>query len=170
MRATHAKGLAFGLALLGLLGQATDVKAALQKWSVVYLDSNGAETTPNRAATAEAWASDQRGFTLGVGCASGGGNSITLSAPEGEKPDFAGPAIEPSFRISKPGTDLFLGPIGEMTFDGSRYVGKLPEPAVAPMRTKIKDGLVTFTEFGTRTIISLKTQRLEFAISEVTCE
>ena len=159
--------VALATALVWLPGHAI---AGLQKWSLVHVDANGAETTAAKSNAMEARASDQRGFTVAVACHPGGKHSIAVSAPDGMSSDFAGPIIEPSLRISKPGTDLFLGPIGQLKHDGRRYTGKLPEPAAASLLSKIKDGLFAVTEFGTRTTISLKTQSLEFTLQQLGCK
>ena len=144
--------------------------AELQRWSVLYLDANGNPTTYAGRKSAEAYATNQAGYVLSIGCAPGGGHSIAAQAPEGEKADFGGPEVEPSFRVSKPGTDLFLGPIGKMTFDGERYTGLLPDEAVAPLRERIKDGLVTWTEFTSRTTIAVRSQRADGALGELNCK
>ena len=168
--------LSAGIGLFALAGTifATAITgpahAELQRWSVLYLDANGNPTSYGSAKSAEAYATNQKGYVLSIGCAAGGGYSIAAEAPDGEKADFGGPEVEPSFRISKPGTDLFLGPIGKMTFDGKRYTGQLPDEAIAPLRERIKDGLVTWTEFTSRTTIAVRSQRADGAIGELNCK
>lgn len=159
--------LALATLSVWLPGQAT---AELQKWSLVKVDAIDEQATAARSGAMEARASDQRGFTVAIACHADGGHLVAVMAPDGMSSDFAGPVIEPSLRVSKPGTDLFLGPIGKLQHDGTRYVGKLPEPAAAPLLTKIKDGLFAITEFGTRTTVSLKTQSLEFALQQLSCK
>ena len=159
--------LASALMSAAFAGQAN---ADLQRWSVLYLDANGNPTSYASRKSAEAYATNQAGYVLSIGCAAEGGHSIAAQAPEGEKADFGGPVIEPSFRVSKPGTDLFLGPIGKMTFDGQRYTGRLSDEAIAPLRERIKDGLVTLTEFTSRTTIAVRSQRADGAIGELNCK
>lgn len=142
--------------------------AGLQSWSVLYLNDQGEPVAYGKHTTAEMWSESQAGWQISIGC-SGGSLSIHVKAPEGTKADFAGPAFEPSVRIGKPGTDLFLGPTGEMTFDGTRYNGPLPRVVLDAMLTDARDKQMTFTDFNTRTAVLLKLQRVERPINELPC-
>lgn len=153
-----------------LVGLAGPADAGLQRWSLVYLDTSGAPTTQSKAAKVETYARTQKGHTVSIGCSDAGGHMLALHAPEGTQKDYAGPEIEPSVRISRPGTDYFLGPTGKMTFDGERYVGPLPEAAVAPLRERIRDGLLTVAEYVTRFTVVLKTDGLERTLAELDCK
>ena len=160
-------GFAAAALLTALVSQ--PASADLQRWSVLYLDGAGNPTSISKAKSAEIWAQDQRGYVLSIGCASDGGYSLFAQAPDGAKGDYGGPEIAPSFRVSKPGTDLFLGPVGKMTFNGTRYEGRLPAEAVAPLREEIKNGLVHLAEFNSRITIIVRSQRAEGALTELPC-
>ncbi|MEM1298518.1 MAG: hypothetical protein AAGH68_04495 [Pseudomonadota bacterium] len=162
---TLAGILAIGLAFSTALPAA----AGLQKWSLIHMDDNRQPSSVAKATLVETSAWTQRGFTVSIGCYSGGGHMIALQAPDDLAKDFAGPEIQPSLRLSKPGTDFFRGPVGKLSFDGTRYTGPLPEPIVGPMKDKIRDGLLAITEPLTRTIISLKTAGVERALAEMNC-
>lgn len=160
---------AFAFAVLSAV-LSTPAEAGLQRWSIVYLDKAGQPTTAANAASIETYARTQKGNTVSIGCAVGGGYMLALHAPEGTQKDYAGEEIEPSVRISKPGTDLFLGPTGKMVFDGERYVGPLPEAVVASLRERIRDGLLTVAEYVTRSTVALKTAGLERTLAEINCD
>ncbi|MFK7945286.1 MAG: hypothetical protein AB8B85_20555 [Paracoccaceae bacterium] len=160
-----------GILILGLLSTLvfSPAWAGLQKWDLVFLDASGQPTSAGRAATTEAQSSNPLGFTVAIGCHADGGHALSLQWPEGNDGPVAGPAIDPSLRISKPGTDFYRGPVGVMEFDGTRYLGAMPEAAVSPLRERMRDGMLTITEFSTRNTISLKTAGLERALGEIDC-
>ncbi len=157
-------------ALAATLLMSASADAGLQRWSVVYLDSAGQPTAYGSAASAEAYVIDERGFSVGIGCAPDGGHSFVISAPEGGPADFAGPEMAPSLRIGMPGNDAFSGPTGDMVFDGTRYVGRIATPALDALRASTRDGRLMISEFTTRTILKLKLQSFERAINEVRCK
>ena len=151
------------VAMLLSMALTTTAEAGIQRWDLV--------PAPNATkGQSEAIASNQLGFSILIGCAESGGYNISLMPPNDKPGAFAGEAIDPALRISKPGTDLFRGPIGTMTFDGSRYTGHFPDSAAEPLRERLRDGLLTLTEFSTRTIVSLKTAGLDRALAELSCK
>lgn len=165
----RSAGRFFLALLLGLVWSATShlpANAGLQRWSVVKVDASG---RPASAGATETYASNQRGFTVSLGCMQGGGHKISLHAPDDLAKDFAGPEIEPSLRVAKPGTDLFKGPIGKMTFNGERYEGALPAAVMDALQQQHRDGQLTVTEFLTRTIITVKLADLDRTLPELGC-
>lgn len=161
---------AFATASTILLGlTAAPAHADLQKWSTLYLDAAGNPTSIGKAASTETNIRDQKGFVISIGCQAGGGHFLAIQAPAGEPADIYGPEIEPALRISTPGTDLFRGPIGKMTFDGTRYVGAMAEPIIAPLKEKIRNGKLLISEYLSRSQLALKTERLERTLAELDC-
>ena len=153
--------------LLGL--GSNQAEAGLQKWSTLYLDAAGNPTSIGKAASAETYLQDQKAFTISFGCQDGGGYFMAIQAPATENADIFGPEIEPALRVSKPGTDLFRGPIGKMIFDGKRYVGPAPDPIINPLKEKIRDGKLLISEYLSRSQLALKTERLERTLAELNC-
>lgn len=142
--------------------------AGLQSWSVLYLNDNGQAVAYGKHTTAEVWSESQNGWQISIGC-KGDDLSLHVKAPDGEKADFAGPEFEPSVRVGKPGTDLFLGPTGEMVFDGARYNGPLPRVVLDAMLEDYGDKQLTFTDFNSRTTVLLKIQRIARPVGELPC-
>ncbi|MEO1491138.1 MAG: hypothetical protein AAFV19_03170 [Pseudomonadota bacterium] len=148
---------------------APQAEAGLMRWSVLYLDANGNAVNYGKHSNAEAWIENQQGFQFAIGC-EGGDYRIYWTAPKDEKANWAGDYFEPSVRVHKPGTDLFLGPTGKMTFDGKRYVG--------PMHTQVMDALLTegesdltvaIVEFITKKTTIFPVQRVERIMNELPC-
>ncbi len=158
--------LAFALTVLA----AAPALAGLQRWEVTYLDKAGNPVGYGHGGSPEAFAHDARGYIVSIVCAPGGGHAITLTAPQGMAPDFAGPTIHPGLRIARPGTDLFSGPVGPMTFDGRRYVGPVSEAVLVPLRDKIHDGTLMLTELATHTTVKLELEQMRRSLAEVVCD
>lgn len=155
-------------AFLCLVLAAAPALAGLQTWEVAWFDQSGNPSSYGQG-KAEAFAHDSRGFVVSIGCAPGGGHLIAMTAPPSMQPDFAGQSIQPGLRLSRPGTDIFKGTVA-MTFDGRRYAGPLPQPVVAPLREKIRDGVMMLTELGSHTTVKLELQSMERAMAEVACD
>ena len=157
--------LAFALTLLA----AAPALAGLQRWEVTWLDKAGDPVGYGHGGSPEAFAHDARGYIVSIGCAPGGGHVLALTAPQGVAPNFAGPSIHPGLRIARPGTDLFSGAVGPMSFDGRRYVGPVEEAVLAPLREKIHDGSLMLTELATHTTVKLELEQIKRALGEVVC-
>ena len=118
--------------LIAVLG-ASAADAGLQRWTLGYYDANGNPASYDKAARTEVWMADEQGNEVALGCGDAGPTIALTIKLDGNGKD-PGSFIEPGWRVSVPGTDLWLGPIGRMEFDGTSYVADAPMEIVEAMR------------------------------------